>query len=151
MHRVAGLFAAAGVALLAAACSRDEGRPAEVHETGAPPPMAVAPVPTGPVDGVSAEGAAVIIDGDHLFQPQTTELSSDAEMMLRRAAEMIGPGDGPMILVSGHGSDRIEADALAKSAAEALSYVGGLPFSRLQPRGVVDATPGRHIVLTTQP
>ena len=144
-------LAASAAVLLAAACSRDEGRPAEVHETGAPPPMAVAPVPTGAVDGVRAEGAAVIIDGDRLFQPDTTELSPEAEAMLRRAAELIGPGDGPMIVVSSHGPDQIQADTLAKSAAEALSYVGGLPFSRLEPRGVVDATPGRRIVLTTRP
>ena len=44
--------------------------------------------------------------------------------------------------------DPIQADALAKGAAEALSYIGGAPFSRLTPRGAVDPAPGRRIVIT---
>ncbi|MCV0414583.1 MAG: hypothetical protein K5831_06840 [Brevundimonas sp.] len=131
-----------------AACSPGEEAAPQVHQTGAPPPAALSPAPSGPVEGVVAQGDRVLIDGDRLFLPGSTELSPQAEPMLRRAAELIGTGDGPPVVVTGRAPDPIQADALAKGAAEALSYIGGAPFSRLTPRGAVDPAPGRRIVIT---
>ena len=95
-----------------------------------------------------AQGDRILIDGERLFLPGSTELSRQAEPMLRRAADLIGTGDGPPVVVIGRAPDQVQADALAKGAAEALSYIGGAPFSRLTPRGVADPAPGRRIVIT---
>ncbi|UQV17101.1 hypothetical protein MU852_08870 [Brevundimonas albigilva] len=87
--------------MLLAACSPGEDAAPQVHQTGAPPPAALSPAPSGPVEGVVAQGDRVLIDGDRLFLPGSTELSPQAEPMLRRAAELIGTGDGPPVVVTG--------------------------------------------------
>ena len=142
-----GLLGLASI-LATAACSPGDDAAPQVHETGAPPPAALSPAPSGPVEGVVAQGDRILIDGERLFLPESTELSPQAEPMLRRAADLIGTGDGPPVVVTGRAPDPIQADALAKSAAEALSYIGGAPFSRLTPRGVVDPAAGRRIEIT---
>lgn len=145
-----GLRGVLGLAsiLATAACSPGDDAAPQVHETGAPPPAALSPAPSGPVEGVMAQGDRILIDGERLFLPGSTELSPQAEPMLRRAADLIGTGDGPPVVVIGRAPDQVQADALAKGAAEALSYIGGAPFSRLTPRGVADPAPGRRIVIT---
>lgn len=134
--------------LLLAACSGENEKPPQVHEAGAPP-VAVAAAPTGPVEGVTQRGATVVLDGDRLFQPGTTELSVEAESMLLKAAAL-APRDGPLV-VSAYGADPGQAMQTAKAAMEALSYVGGLSFSRLEPQAVVDPTQGRRIVVAPRP
>ncbi len=141
-------LAAVAALLLLAACSGEKEKPPQVHEAGAPS-AAMAAAPTGPVEGVATREATVVLDGDRLFQPGTTELSAEAEPMLLKAAAL-APGDGPLV-VSAYGADPGKAMQTAKAAMEALSYVGGLYFSRLEPQAVVDAAQGRRIVVAMRP
>ncbi|WP_395945715.1 hypothetical protein [Brevundimonas sp.] len=140
--------AAVAALLMLAACSGEKEKPPQVHEAGAPPAV-VAAAPTGPVEGVTLNAATVVLDGDRLFQPGTTELSAGAEPMLLKAAAL-APRGGALV-VSAYGADPGQAMQTAKAAMEALSYVGGLSFSRLQPQAVVDPTQGRRIVVAARP
>jgi hypothetical protein len=140
--------AAVAALLLLTACSGEKERPPQVHEAGAPP-AATARAPTGPVEGVTMSEATVVLDGDRLFQPGTNELSVEAEPMLLKAAAL-APRDGPLAVFA-YGPTEGEAIQTAKAAMEALSYVGGLSFSRLEPHAVVDAAQGRRIGVAARP
>ncbi len=138
------------VSLALAACSRETGKAPEVHETGAPsaPRDAAAAAPAA---GVSQQGRVVILDGDTLFLPGSTEFAPGAEPAIAYAAQLVGVGDGPTVIVAAPGADMARGLRLAQATAEALSYIGGVPFNRLEPRGVRDPLAGRRITLTPQP
>jgi len=137
------------VSLVLPACSRDAGQAPEVHETGAP--AAPRDAAAAPAAGVSQQGRVVVLDGDTLFLPGSTELAPGAEPAIAYAAQLVGVGDGPTVIVAAPGADMARGLRLAQATAEALSYIGGVPFNRLEPRGVRDSLAGRRITLTPQP
>ena len=140
--------AAPALLLALAACSDQPADPPEVHETGAPAAVeTVSAAPDASVAGVGGADSTVTLDGDRLFLPGSTELAPEGQAMILAAARRLGRGDGPVIRIEGRAAGEQAALRLAQSTAEALSYLGGVPFSRLEPHGVADASGARRVVL----